>query len=300
MGSANEASLGNEVAIGVSSSFFSPVALKLKAAVLILLTNDDGIYAPGLAAMQRELAKLGDVYVVAPATEQSGVGHMITYLTPLIVREVFQNERMAGGSDERWGWAVEGSPADCVKIGMAEFCPQRPDLVVSGINAGLNTGINVLYSGTVAAAIEGAFYGVTSIAVSLQYERHFQFERAACLARQIIEQILSAKGPDPQLYNVNIPTAALSSEPRLCVVPMNVARDGDRFEKRQDPFGRPYFWLVGGRAPVFAEHETDISAIVQGRITVTPLGFNMTKQTVLTEMEKWSFHLSPPSESHGG
>ena len=140
---------------------------------------------------------------------------MITYLTPLIVKEVFQNERMAGGSDDRWGWAVEGSPADCVKIGVAEFCPRRPDLVVSGINAGLNAGINVLYSGTVAAAIEGAFFGITSIAVSLQYERHFQFEKAACLARQLIEQILAAKGPDPQLYNVNIPTAALSGEPRV-------------------------------------------------------------------------------------
>ena len=164
--------------------------------------------------------------VVAPSTEQSGVGHMITYLTPLIVKEVFQNERMAGGrcmvNDERWGWAVEGSPADCVKIGVAEFCPRRPDLVVSGINAGLNAGINVLYSGTVAAAIEGAFFGITSIAVSLQYERHFQFEKAAWLARQIIEQVLAAKGPDPQLYNINIPTAALSGEPRVRVVPMNV------------------------------------------------------------------------------
>ncbi len=268
--------------------------------MLILLTNDDGIYAPGLAALQRELAKLGDVCVVAPATEQSGVGHMITYLTPLIVREVFQNERTMGGNNGHWGWAVQGSPADCVKIGLAEFCPRRPDLVVSGINAGLNAGINVLYSGTVAAAIEGAFYGITSIAVSLQYERHFQFERAACLTRQIVEQVLSAKGPDPQLYNINIPTAALRGEPQICVVPMNVTRDDDRFEKRQDPFGRPYYWLVGGRAPLLPEHETDISAIAQGRITITPLDFNMTRQTILTEMETWRFRLSPLPEDHGG
>ncbi len=274
--------------------------------MLILLTNDDGIYAPGLAALQRELAKLGEVVVVAPSTEQSGVGHAITYLTPLIVKEVFQNERMAGGhpvpmvDDERWGWAVEGSPADCVKIGVAEFCSRPPDLVVSGINAGLNAGINVLYSGTVAAAIEGAFFGITSVAVSLQYERHFQFEKAAGLARQIIEQVLAAKGPDPQLYNINIPTAALSGEPQVFAVPMNVTRYGDRFEKRHDPFGRPYYWLSGGRAPLLAEHETDLSAIAQGQITITPLDFNMTKQTVLAEMEKWRICLSPPPTSHEG
>jgi len=268
--------------------------------VLILLTNDDGIYAPGLAALQRELIKLGEVYVVAPATEQSGVGHMITYLTPLIVKEVFQNERIGDGNDDRWGWAVEGSPADCVKIGVTEFCPRRPDLVVSGINAGLNVGINVLYSGTVAAAIEGAFFGITSIAVSLQYERRFQFDRAACLARQIIEQIVAAKGPRPQLYNLNIPTAALTGDPRMRVVPMNVTCHGDRFEKRQDPFGRPYYWLIGGRAPMVAEHETDLSAIDQGMIAVTPLDFNMTQQTILTEMEKWSIRLAAPAGTHGG
>ena len=186
-----------------------------------------------------------------------------------------------------------------MKIGVAEFCPRRPELVVSGINAGLNAGINVLYSGTVAAAIEGAFFGITSVAVSLQYEQHFQFDKAARLARQIIEQILAAKGAEPQLYNINIPTAALSGEPRVRVVPMNVTRYGDRFERRQDPFGRPYYWLCGGRAPVSGEHETDLSAISQGLIAVTPLDFNMTKQAVLAEMEKWQIRLLPP-ESQGG
>jgi 5'-nucleotidase len=268
--------------------------------VLLLLTNDDGIYAPGLAALRSELAELGEVVVVAPATEQSGVGHSITYLTPLIVKEVFQNERMVGGSDDHWGWAVQGSPADCVKIGLTEFCPRRPDLVVSGINAGLNAGINVLYSGTVAAAIEGAFYGVTSIAVSLQYEQHFQFEKAAGLARQVIEQILAAKGPEPQLYNMNIPTAALSGQPQVRVVPMNVARDSDHFEKRHDPFGRPYYWLRGGRAPLAAEHETDTTAIAQGWVTVTPLDFNLTKQSVLAEMERWPIRLSLPEYAKPG
>jgi 5'-nucleotidase len=147
--------------------------------VQILLTNDDGIYAPGLAAIERELREMGDVCVVAPATEQSGVGHSITYLTPLIVNEVFDGPRSRG-------WAVAGSPADCVKLGVFEFCERRPDLVVSGINYGLNAGINVLYSGTVAAAIEGAFFEITSIAVSLQYSPHADFDRAAKLARRVV------------------------------------------------------------------------------------------------------------------
>ena len=178
--------------------------------MLILLTNDDGIYAPGLGAIERELRTLGDVVVVAPAVEQSGVGHSITYLTPLIVKEVFRSE---GGLDgeRRWGWAVEGSPADCVKIGIHQFCPRPPDLVVSGINGGLNAGINVLYSGTVAAAIEGAFFGITSVAVSLEFDEHARFDKAARLACEIIRQMLEKKSAEPQLYNLNIPTAALSA-----------------------------------------------------------------------------------------
>ena len=150
----------------------------------ILLTNDDGIYAPGLAAMERALRRMGDVYVVAPAVEQSGVGHSITFLSPLMAKEVFDGER-------RRGWAVEGSPADCVKLAVAEFCPRRPDLLVSGINGGLNLGINVLYSGTVAGATEGAVFGITSVAVSLEYDEHAQFDRAAEMAVSLIEQILA-------------------------------------------------------------------------------------------------------------
>ena len=168
--------------------------------MLILLTNDDGIYAPGLAAMERELEQLGDVYVVAPATEQSGVGHSITYLSPL---------------------------------------------VVSGINGGLNAGINVLYSGTVAAAIEGAFFGITSVAVSLEFNEQARFDRAATLARHVIEQILAQQKAGPQLYNLNIPTSALTvSEPHVHDVPMGLARSGEQYEKRIDPRGRSYFWAL--------------------------------------------------------
>lgn len=256
--------------------------------MLILLTNDDGIYAPGLAAIERQLARLGEVVVVAPATEQSGVGHSITYLTPLIVKEVFHGER-------RWGWAVEGSPADCVKIGVTEFCPRRPDLVVSGIDSGLNAGINVLYSGTVAAAIEGAFFGITSVAVSLEYDEHARYDEAAALACGVIEEILAHKGPLPQLYNLNVPTAAIGKPPQVAIVPMNITRYNDRFEKRADPSGRTYYWLHGGPPQHGGERETDLSALEKGQITLTPLSFDMTRRDTLEEMAAWRFQPHAPA-----
>jgi 5'-nucleotidase len=240
--------------------------------------------------MARQLRQLGEVRVVAPATEQSGVGHSITYLTPLIVKEVFLD-------DVHWGWAVEGSPADCVKIGIAELCPRRPDLVVSGINGGLNAGINVLYSGTVAAAIEGAFFRITSVAVSLEFDEHAQVDKAARLARTVIEQILASEGSEPQLYNLNIPTAALAGTPRVRVVPMDVAQYGERFEKRTDPWGRDYYWATGQPPPPTAEHETDLTAMAKGFVTLTPLDFNMTRQTALAEMQRWRFDLEKTEQS---
>src|SRR5579872_1489105 len=155
----------------------------------ILLTNDDGIYAPGLLALREELLKLGEVTVVAPATEQSAAGHSVTLLVPLLVQEVFDDQKRFVG------WAVEGRPADCVKLALLELLPDPPDLIVSGLNAGSNAGINVLYSGTVAAAIEGAFFRRTSIACSLEYTKlkPLDFPRGADLARRVIEQIVARR-----------------------------------------------------------------------------------------------------------
>jgi 5'-nucleotidase len=257
----------------------SPILL-----VLILLTNDDGIYAPGLTALEQALSKLGDVVVVAPATEQSGVGHAITFLMPLVCKEVFDGDR-------RRGWAVEGSPADCVKLGVFEFCRRRPDLVVSGINGGLNAGINVLYSGTVAAAIEGAFFGITSVAVSLEFDEHAQYEKAARLAGGVIGQILKQKGQAAQLFNLNIPTAAMQQTPEMRVVPMDVARYGEHFVKREDPRGRTYYWATGDPPPPQPEGETDLSALQHGYVTLTPLGYDMTHLDQMGEMHNWKFDL---------
>ena len=259
----------------------------------ILLTNDDGIYAPGLAAMERALRRLGEVSVVAPSREQSGVAHSITFLTPLQARKVFVN-------DKHWGWTVDGSPADCVKLGISAILPERPDLVVSGMNGGLNAGINVLYSGTVGAAVEGAFYGITSVAVSLQYDENEPFQQAADLAVGVIDQILKQPNASGRLYNVNVPLKALRNEtPEVRVVPMDAAQYWETFESRIDPMGRTYYWLAGRPDPQQPKHKkpeqmTDLSALSQGYITVTPLDYDVTDRQSLQEMSDWD--LTPQTD----
>jgi 5'-nucleotidase len=178
-----------------------------------------------------------------------------------------------------------------VKIGVFEFCPRRPDLVVSGINGGLNAGINVLYSGTVAAAIEGAFFGITSIAISLEYDEHARFDRAAVMARSVIEQILAQRNSINQLYNLNFPTAAMYQPKGIRVVPMGVARYGEHFIKRTDPKGRTYYWATGDPAPGDEGHPTDLSVLSEGYASLTPLHFNLTKAAMLQAMEGWSLKL---------
>ncbi|MFZ4635829.1 MAG: 5'/3'-nucleotidase SurE [Pirellulales bacterium] len=243
----------------------------------ILLTNDDGIFAPGLAALERALKSLGDVSVVAPSTEQSGVGHAITFLTPLTAKEVFEGDR-------RRGWAVDGSPADAVKLGITEFCPTRPDLVVSGINAGLNAGINVLYSGTVAAAIEGAFFGITSLAVSLEWDDHANFDRAAEIGLDVIRGLLARRPAAGSLFNINIPTRALAGPVDLRVVPMSVARYGEAFERRVDPRGRAYYWATNEPPPPPSPHESDVTALAAGKVTLTPLDYDLTHRGGLDDL----------------
>jgi 5'-nucleotidase len=251
----------------------------------ILLTNDDGIYAPGLAALERALRRLGDVCVVAPAVEQSGVGHSITFLSPLMAKEVFDGER-------RRGFAVEGSPADCVKLALAEFCPQRPDLVVSGINGGLNLGINVLYSGTVAGATEGAVYGIPSVAVSLEYDEQAKFDRAGDLAVDLIGQIMAKEDASQHtLYNINIPTSAFDGPVEVRVVPMATVGWAAEFDRRVDPKGRRYYWTTGV-APVPTEGEmTDLEAWQKGYVTLTPLRIDRTETRMLERMRDWKLAL---------
>jgi len=245
----------------------------------ILLTNDDGIFAPGLKALRHELGRLGNPQVVAPASEQSGVSHSITYLEPLIIDEVYDHETL-------FGRAVGGSPADCVKAAMLELCQPKPNLVISGINSGSNAGINVLYSGTVAAAIEGAFFGVTSIAISLSTLTRPDYERAAKMAVDLIGQLLAHNPKPGSLWNINFPQSRPEWPLGVKIVPMGLERYRERLEKRIDPRGRSYYWsgLHPEQTPP-TEPNSDVAGLSEGYVTITPLNFDLTCQNELQRFQ---------------
>jgi 5'-nucleotidase len=252
----------------------------------ILLTNDDGIYAPGLRALRQELLKLGTVTVVAPATEQSAAGHSVTLLNPLLVSEVLDTD-----GKTFLGWAVEGRPADCVKLALLELLPSPPDVIISGMNAGSNAGINVLYSGTVAAAIEGAFYRRTAIAVSLEYRgKIFDFATAARYARGVIEQLLSHNPAAGSLFNINIPVLEMGPVRGVKVMPQNVSVYREQFARRVNPRGRTYFWAGSDFLCPEPHPDTDVTALSEGYITVTPLQFDLTDHKRLEELRNWCWH----------
>jgi len=238
----------------------------------ILLTNDDGYQSPGLRSFARELEKLGRVSVVAPLTQKSAISSSITLYSPL----------MAFPKKEKGfqGHAVEGTPADCVKLAVRELLSSPPDLVVSGINFGLNTGSNILYSGTVAGALEGAHLGIPAIAVSLQVSKSPAWDRTAREARKIIADLISDGIPKRMIYNVNLP----KQKPKGVRVAVQEHRPyPDFYERRADPRGRTYYWLCGnpeknltpsrngdGRIP------TDARVVSQGYISITPLVRDLT------------------------
>jgi 5'-nucleotidase len=253
----------------------------------ILLTNDDGIYAPGLQALRKELLALGDVVVCAPATEQSAAGHSVTLLWPLIVQEVLDDEKRF------FGWAVEGRPADCVKLALVELVREPPDLIVSGLNAGANAGINVLYSGTVAAAIEGAFFRRTAIAVSQAYgkPKAVDFAAGAVVARRVIERILAAAPEPGSLFNVNIPKQELGPPKGLKVLPQNLAVYQENFVKNVDPRGRTYYWLGADYSCPEPHPDSDETALADGYVTLTPLHFNLTNFTMMQRMQQQDWAL---------
>lgn len=259
----------------------------------ILLTNDDGIDAPGIRALHTALQGLGDVTTVAPHTVQSATSHGVTFHEPLFVHEATMPDGSAGH-------AVDGRPADCVKVALRSLWAElhgegtRPDLTISGMNAGANVGINVIYSGTVAAAVESAFLGVPSIAVSLHLgdRSRIHFDRAAEIARVVIDRILEHPLDPHSVVNVNVPRTESPDAPMpgIAVCPMNTAPASDGFEKRRSPGGQPYYWPSGdGMAFDHTHPETDVESLLERFVTVTPLEFDLTYHP---RMQTWRERLA--------
>ncbi len=239
----------------------------------ILLTNDDGIHAAGLAALYRALSPLGKVTVVAPDNERSAASHAITLHQPLRLRQV----KLKDGPE---GFCTSGTPADCVKLGVSAVLKRRPDLVVSGINPGPNTGFSVLYSGTVSAAREGAMYGIPSMAVSLATRSvDADFEYAASFAAGLARRILSGRFiPAGCLLNVNIPEGRIKG---VRFTKQSVRFFKDRFEKRRDPREREYYWLSGEFFGGSPDAETDSETVRRGYVSLTPLISDVTDYALL-------------------
>ena len=232
----------------------------------ILLTNDDGIFAPGLAAIYKQLIKIADVTVAAPASSQSGASHSITYKQPLVCNKVDINGQFIG-------YSVQGSPADCVKLSLMELLPEPMDLLVSGINNGANVGINVYYSGTVAAAMEAAFFNVPAVAMSVAAEENMDFETAARYCVQVFKQLLPLSGPD--VININIPQLSKGPPKGIRVVPQSTEGFDEYYIRRENEQRQTVFQLAGG--PHRAEATpTDTTSLADGFITVTALHFDMT------------------------
>ncbi|MCZ6650269.1 MAG: 5'/3'-nucleotidase SurE [Acidobacteria bacterium] len=241
----------------------------------ILLTNDDGVDAPGIVALHRALGEIGDVLRVAPDRDQSGAGHALTLNSPLRIRQV--------GEDAH---AVDGTPTDCVNLGIFQLLDRRPDLVVSGINPTPNLGDDITYSGTVSAALEGTLLGVPSFAISCDGgPGRVCFQQAAGVACEVARRILRDGLPGDMLLNVNVPREASRG--------FRVARQGRRIYtegvvERIDPMGRLYYW-IGGVAPEWRDDpSSDYAALKAGHVSLTPLRIDLTQESVLAELaSRW-------------
>ncbi len=245
----------------------------------ILLTNDDGIFAPGLAAMYKELVKIGDVIVAAPADSRSGASHSITFSRPLVCNKVDINGLFTG-------FSVQGSPADCVKLAVMQLHEGPIDLLVSGINHGANAGINVYYSGTVAAAMEGAFLGIPAVAMSASFEEQMDFEKAAHHCVKILKQLMPVKKGN--VINVNIPQLSKGEPKGVRVVPQSSKGFKEYYIRQTNEQGQTVFQLAG-------EHHasdgnpTDTTSLGEGFITITALAPDMTDHKKTSELKqiKW-------------
>jgi len=246
----------------------------------ILVSNDDGIDAPGIAALVRELQKIGNVTVVAPDRQQSAVGHAITMNYPLRVKKFQKNGRF-------FGYAVEGTPADAVKLAVRALLPKKPELIVSGINHGSNTAISVIYSGTVSAATEGTILGIPSIAVSLTTFGPVDFSYAARFSRKLAQMVIRNGLPKGTLLNVNIPPLRPGEIRGVLVTRQGKSTWDDTFDARRDPANKEYYWLTGALREADTESNVDQWAVSNKYISVTPIQYDLTDYRMMDTMNVW-------------
>lgn len=246
----------------------------------ILVSNDDGINAKGIRVLAESLSRISEVSVVAPLTEQSAVGHAITMKLPLRVTKHYINE-------EFFGYAVTGTPADCVKMGIRNILPTPPDIVVSGINHGGNAAINIIYSGTVSAAREAAIMSIPAIAFSITSHTPHYFEAASKIAAELVKKVLGNKLPMGSCLNVNIPDVPASEIKGIKITRQGNSSWNDVYEERSDPYGNPYYWLTGNMMLSDNTEDTDEYAIKNNYISISPIHFDLTDYQLLKDIKDW-------------
>lgn len=251
----------------------------------ILLTNDDGINATGIQTLWGELANIGEVSVVAPDSERSATSQAITVHHPIRVDvHHVDNPKISA-------WRVGGTPTDCVKIAVEALLETKPDVVVSGINHGPNMGTDVLYSGTVSAAIEGALHGIPSIAVSLATWKPADFSAAAKFAARLVTNLIAHRLPPNTLLNVNVPAVEGDAIAGVEVTKLGVIEYQNTFERRLDPRGRCYYWMGGNQVELRNEEGTDVTAVKKKKISVTPIHFDLTNYGIMSLLEEWNLKI---------
>jgi 5'-nucleotidase len=245
---------------------------------VILVTNDDGVHSPGIIALYKAIKNLGEAYIVAPDRERSAAGHSLTMHRPLKAEEIREHV-----------FSVNGTPTDCVTLGINKLLPKKPDLIVSGINKGANLGDDITYSGTVAGAIEGTIFGVPSAAFSLISDKHYHYETASFFALKIAEHVLQHSLPYDTLLNVNIPNIR-----REDIKGIKLTRQGKRIyensiQEMLNPWGEKHFWIGGGK--IYWEHgeDTDMEAVQQDFVSISPIHLDLTNHGALKFMrETWN------------
>ncbi len=250
----------------------------------ILLSNDDGVMAEGIKALTVELSKEHDVYVIAPDRERSAAGHSLTLHTPIRVEELeskFGAKRI---------WITSGTPGDCVKIGINAILSEeeKPDIVISGINHGPNLGTDILYSGTVSCAMEGAMLGYPSIAVSLasMSSEPELFKNVACFVAKFLHKVKEFNFPPKSILNINVPGLMPEDLAGIAITRLGGKMFTDEYDKRVDPRGKVYYWMAGELIKQCENDDSDINALRWNKVSVTPITFEMTLGNVIPELEK--------------